>query len=177
MRQSYSWIYLASVYESRLRFELLVTLEVIVLFQIIAGGLMGEIPRVRLKRNFWLEWWTCWTLTMNQMHKESFPWLMSGQILGNTHHTRTYTHTHTSAGEKDRAYFNGLSCCQNVWYALATDSSGIAGSTVCVCMRVYACEQRHTNTLDTLHTHSQKHSKKTDEQRKLFPQRSKHSNP
>lgn len=74
------------------------------------------------------------------MYKQSFPWLMSGQTLGNIHHIHTCA---LSNRKKDRAFFNGLSCCQNVWYALATDSSGLAGSTVCECMWAYACEHAH----------------------------------
>ena len=88
--------------------------------------------------NFPWKWRTRWTLTMIRCANNHFHdiWVVK-------YWERHHTH---SAGEKDRAYFNGLSCCQNVWYALATDSSGIAGSTVCVCMRVYACEQAHNHT-------------------------------
>lgn len=77
-------------------------------------------------------------------------------------HLHADTHTHTNVGEKDRAYLNGLSCCQNVWYALATDSSGIAGSTARVCMRVHACESANTHTYAHIQDHMlpQKHRKR-----------------
>lgn len=86
----------------------------------------------------------------DQIHKQSFPLTYKWSDTGNcTPHRRT--HKHRNGGEKDRAYFNGLSCCQNVWYALATDSSGIAGSQhACACGYMHA--SRRTNTHTCIHS-------------------------
>lgn len=64
---------------------------------------------------------------------------------------------------KTEPYFNELSCCQNVWYALATGSSGIAGSTMCRYMHA----NRHIRTQICIRAHT--HARQETEEK--LPQR------